>query len=100
MKLYKYITETIGNTPLVKINRLPGSNSADVYGKLEFFNPSSSVKDRIGISMVEAALKSGKLKAGGTIIEPTSGNTGLGLAMVAAARGYKTDHYHPGKHVD
>ncbi len=89
MKLYKYITETIGNTPLVKINRLPGSNSAEVYGKMEFFNPSSSIKDRIAISMVEEAVKAGKLRSGGTIIEPTSGNTGLGLAMVAAANGYK-----------
>lgn len=88
MKLYDDITQAFGNTPLVRINRLAGSD-ATVYGKLEFYNPSGSVKDRIAIAIVDAAEKSGALKPGGTIIEATSGNTGIGLAMVAAARGYK-----------
>ncbi|MFA6290694.1 MAG: cysteine synthase A [Victivallales bacterium] len=89
MKIYEDITQTIGNTPLVKLRRLIPSNNAQVMVKLESFNPMSSVKDRIALSMVEAAEKSGKLKPGGLIIEPTSGNTGVGLAMVAAVKGYK-----------
>ncbi|WP_018924749.1 cysteine synthase A [Salsuginibacillus kocurii] len=90
MKVAQNITELIGETPLVKLNRLPGENDADVYLKLEFMNPGSSVKDRIAKAMIEAGEKDGSLKAGDTIIEPTSGNTGIGLAMVAAAKGYNT----------
>lgn len=84
------IVDLIGNTPIVRLNRLAGPDSAEVYSKLEFFNPSGSVKDRAAMNMILDAEEKGLLKAGGTIIEPTSGNTGIGLAMVAAARGYKT----------
>jgi cysteine synthase len=84
------ITDLIGQTPVVKLNRLTTEDMADVYLKLEFMNPGSSVKDRIALAMIEEAEESGKLKAGDTIVEPTSGNTGIGLAMVAAAKGYKT----------
>ena len=84
------IVDLIGNTPIVRLNRLAGPDSAEVYTKLEFFNPSGSVKDRAAMNMILDAEEKGLLKAGGTIIEPTSGNTGIGLAMVAAARGYKT----------
>jgi len=90
MRVANSILELIGQTPLVKLNRLVGPNDADVYLKLEFFNPGSSVKDRIALSMIEEAEKSGQLKPGMTIVEPTSGNTGIGIAMVAAAKGYKT----------
>ena len=89
MKLYDNITQVVGNTPLVKINRITDGAKAQVYAKLEFYNPSSTVKDRIGIAMIDDAEKSGKLKPGGSIVEATSGNTGVALAMVGAARGYK-----------
>ncbi len=89
MKVYSNITEVVGNTPLVRLNRVTDGAAANVYAKLEFYNPTSSVKDRIGIAMVDSAEKKGELKAGGTIVEATSGNTGIALAMVGAARGYK-----------
>lgn len=88
-RLVENITKLIGNTPLVRLNRVVPEGSAEIYVKLEFQNPGASVKDRIAISMIETAEKEGNLKPGATIIEPTSGNTGIGLAMVAAAKGYK-----------
>lgn len=87
--IHNNILETIGRTPLVKINKLVGKDDATLIAKLEFFNPCGSVKDRIGLSMIEAAEKDGSLKPGMTIVEPTSGNTGIALAMVAAVKGYK-----------
>lgn len=89
MKIANSITELIGNTPLVKLNRLTEGLKAEVAVKLEFFNPGSSVKDRIAEAMVEAAEKAGKIGKDTVIVEATSGNTGIGLAMVCAARGYK-----------
>ncbi|SDP59757.1 cysteine synthase [Pedococcus dokdonensis] len=88
MPIHDDVTKLIGNTPLVRINRLIDSE-ATVAAKLEFYNPASSVKDRIGVSIIDAAEASGALKPGGTIVEATSGNTGIALAMVGAARGYK-----------
>lgn len=85
---YQDITQTIGNTPLVKLNRIVDDNMADIYVKIESFNPSASVKDRASLYMINTAEDQGLLKQGGTIIEPTSGNTGIGLAMIGAARGY------------
>jgi cysteine synthase A len=87
-RIYDDVTKLIGNTPLVRINSLTEGAVATVLGKLEFYNPSSSVKDRIGVAIVDAAEASGELKPGGTIVEATSGNTGIALAMVGAARGY------------
>ncbi|MCR6098387.1 cysteine synthase A [Salipaludibacillus agaradhaerens] len=88
-KVANSITELIGDTPLVKLQRLVSDDHADVYLKLEFMNPGSSVKDRIALAMIEDAEEKGALKEGDTIVEPTSGNTGIGLAMVAAAKGYR-----------
>ncbi|MBX4151682.1 cysteine synthase A [Paenibacillus sp. FSL W7-1279] len=88
-KVVNNVTELIGGTPLVRLNRIVPEDSAEIYLKLEYQNPGASVKDRIAISIVEEAEKDGRLKPGDTIIEATSGNTGIGLAMVAAAKGYK-----------
>lgn len=90
MKVVQNIAELVGRTPIVKLNQMNGPDSAEIYLKLEFMNPGSSVKDRIAVSMIEAAEREGVLKEGDTIIEPTSGNTGIGLAMVGTAKGYKT----------
>ncbi|MBM7585035.1 cysteine synthase A [Bacillus pakistanensis] len=90
MKVVQNIAELIGDTPLVKLNRLNPAEGADVYVKLEFYNPSKSVKDRAAFNMILEAEKAGLLTEGSTIIEPTSGNTGIGLAMNAAARGYRS----------
>jgi len=89
MPLHKEITEAIGHTPLVRLNRLSKPGCATIYGKVEFFNPGGSVKDRICLNMINEAERQGKLKPGGTIVEPTSGNTGIGLALISAVRGYK-----------
>ena len=87
-RIYDDVTALVGNTPLVRLNRVTGIGGAEVVAKLEFYNPASSVKDRIGVAIVDAAERSGRLPAGGTIVEATSGNTGIALAMVGAARGY------------
>ncbi len=89
MPIYDDVTALVGNTPLVRINRLSEGAGATIAAKLEFYNPANSVKDRIGVAIVDAAERSGELKPGGTIVEATSGNTGIALAMVGAARGYK-----------
>jgi len=88
-KIYDNVTELVGRTPLVRLNRLTDGLAAQVVAKLEFYNPANSVKDRIGVAIVDAAVASGELRPGGTIVEATSGNTGIALAMVGAARGYK-----------
>lgn len=89
MKIHKDILRLIGNTPMVRINRLVSDSDAEVWAKLEGFNPGGSVKDRIALSMIEAAEKDGRLRPEGTVIEPTSGNTGIGLALVCAVKGYR-----------
>jgi len=88
-RLYKDITETIGRTPLVRLNRVTAGLGAEIYGKCEFFNPLSSVKDRIGVNMLDTAERAGRIDRDTVIIEPTSGNTGIALAFVCAARGYR-----------
>ncbi|WP_022893148.1 cysteine synthase A [Agromyces subbeticus] len=88
-QIYENITEVVGRTPLVRLNRLTEGAGATVLAKLEFYNPAASVKDRIGVAIIDAAEKSGALVAGGTIVEGTSGNTGIALALVGAARGYR-----------
>ena len=89
MKIYDDITQVFGNTPLVRINKIMDGAGAEVLAKLEFYNPTSTVKDRLGIAIIDAAERSGQLKPGDTIVEATSGNTGIAIAMVAAARGYE-----------
>ena len=88
-RIHDDVTQLVGRTPLVRINRLEGADQATVLAKLEFYNPANSVKDRIGVAIIDAAEASGELHPGGTIVEGTSGNTGIALAMVGAARGYK-----------
>ena len=88
MRKVESILDLIGKTPVVRLNKLPAAGSADIWLKLEYFNPGSSIKDRIGVGMLEAAEKAGKIAPGATIVEPTSGNTGVGLAIAAAAKGY------------
>jgi len=89
VNIYSNISELVGRTPLVRLNKASERSGAEIVGKLEFYNPANSVKDRIGVAMIDAAEKSGELRPGGTIVEGTSGNTGIALAMVGAARGYK-----------
>lgn len=89
MPVYENVSELVGGTPLVKLNRLGDEVKATVLAKLEFYNPANSVKDRIGVAMIDAAEQSGQLRAGGTIVEATSGNTGIALAMIGSSRGYK-----------
>jgi cysteine synthase len=89
MKIYDDITQIYGNTPLVRLNKIMDGAGAEVLAKLEFYNPTSTVKDRLGIAIIDAAERSGQLKPGDTVVEATSGNTGIAIAMVAAARGYK-----------
>src|SRR6267143_1750734 len=97
MEVHKTILEVIGNTPLVRLNKVSQGLKPTILAKLENLNPGGSVKDRIGVAMVEQAEEKGLLKPGGTIIEPTSGNTGVGLAMVAAVKGYKMIFVMPDK---
>ncbi|WP_040347528.1 cysteine synthase A [Brevibacterium mcbrellneri] len=89
MNIYANVSEVVGRTPLVKLQKASEETGAEIVGKLEFHNPANSVKDRIGVAMIDAAEKSGELREGGTIVEATSGNTGIALAMVGASRGYR-----------
>ena len=89
VRRYSDVTELIGNTPLIRLNRLSPKGGATIYAKVEYANPGGSVKDRICLNMINEAERSGRLKPGATIVEPTSGNTGIGLALIAAVRGYK-----------
>ena len=96
-KLYNNIVETVGNTPLVRLNKVTDGVDANIYVKCEFFNPLGSVKDRIGMAMIEDAERSGALQRGSVIVEPTSGNTGIGIALAAATKGYRCIIVLPGK---
>jgi len=89
VNIYANVSEVVGRTPLVKLQKASEETGAEIVGKLEFYNPANSVKDRIGVAMIDAAEKSGELREGGTIVEATSGNTGIALAMVGASRGYR-----------
>src|SRR5688500_3109356 len=88
-KPYDNVLDTIGWTPMIRLNRVPDGAKTPIYAKAEIFNPGGSVKDRIGLAMIEAAEREGRLKKGGTIVEGTSGNTGVGLAIAAAIKGYR-----------
>src|SRR5574342_65854 len=88
-KIADNVLDLVGDTPLVRLNRVVPADSAEILGKMESLNPAGSVKDRIALNMIETAEREGRLKPGSTIVEPTSGNTGIGLAMVAAVKGYK-----------
>src|SRR5687768_1257883 len=96
-RIYNNILETVGNTPLVRLNRCVPAGPHKFFGKVEYFNPGGSVKDRIAVSIIEEAEKRGDLKPGGTIIEATSGNTGIGLALAACIKGYKAIFVVPDK---
>ncbi|RAE29217.1 cysteine synthase A, partial [Burkholderia multivorans] len=89
MTIYSNVSELVGRTPLIRLNKASERTGAEIIGKLESYNPANSVKDRIGVAMIDAAEASGQLQPGGTIVEATSGNTGIALAMVGASRGYK-----------
>ena len=97
LRVYNNILESIGMTPLVRLNRLGRGISCPIYAKLEFMNPGGSVKDRIGMTMIADAEQSGRLKPGGTVVESTSGNTGVGLAIACAIKGYKAIFVMPDK---
>src|SRR5215471_12395887 len=99
-KIYDSICEVIGSTPIIRLKRIPENHWAEMLVKLESMNPGGSVKDRIGLAMIEVAEREGRLKPGGTIVEGTSGNTGVGLAIVAALKGYKTIFVMPDKMSD